>query len=392
MANPTLTGVVSDLTIAQAQRVVDMNPVIQQLQDDVNPLVQLLQKTASKPAKSQLVQWLEDDLVPILDTLTVSAATAASGTSTLTFATNPFRVRDILRLSSNGENVAVTGITGLSAGVVRALSIAGVSAAVGSDVIKVGNAALEGATLGTLIQTKKIGQSNNCQIQRDPFGFTNTALASDMWGGPLDNNEKAKKFIEHRRQLEQTAFFGLRAFDATGTQPVAYAGGLFDFIATNKTSSVATLGQTTFETFLRSAFRYGSRNKVLFASPLIRSALSSFPLGKLAPPSNEAVKSWGTSVVSYLSGAGYGTVNVVEKRDWQDYQAASANNLSSPSGMAFLVDMDNVKWRPLRDTRYIQNRQAPDEDSTKNEYLTEGCLEVDLEKSHALLLGVTAYS
>jgi hypothetical protein len=60
--------------------------------------------------------------------------------------------------------------------------------------------------------------------------------------------------------------------------------------------------------------------------------------------------------------------------------------------MAFLVDMDNVKWRPLRDTRYIQNRQAPDEDSTKNEYLTEGCLEVDLEKSHALISGVTAYS
>jgi hypothetical protein len=392
MANPILTGVVSDATIAQAQRVVDMNPVIQQLQDDVNPLVQLLQKTATKAAKSQLVQWLEDDLVPLLDTLAVSTAVASSGTSTLVFANNPFRVRDILRISQGGENVAVTGVTGVSAGVTRALSVTGVSAAVGADVIKVGNAAAEGATLGTLIQTKKIGQSNNCQIQRDPFGFTNTALASEMYGGPLDSNEKAKKFIEHRRQLEQTAFFGQRAYDTTGTQPIAYAGGLIDFIATNKTTSVATLDQKTFETFLRSGFRYGSRNKVLFCSPLIRSAMSSFPLGKLAPPDNKAVTSWGTSVVSYLSGAGYGTVSIVEKRDWQDYQAASGSNPLSPSGMAFLVDMDNVKWRPLRDTRYIQNRQAPDEDSTKNEYLTEGCLEVDLEKSHALLTGISAYS
>lgn len=393
MANPVITGVASDFTIAQAQRGIDMNPVIQQLQDDVNPLVTYMQKMKSRPATSQLVQWLEDDLVPILDTLAVSAALATGGTSTLIFTVNPFRVRDIVRLSTSGENVVVTGVTGVSAGVNRALSVVGTTAAAGSDVIKIGNAAQEGATLGTLIQTKKIGQSNYCQIQRDPFGFTNTALASTMHGGPLDSNEKAKKFIEHRRQLEYTAFFGQRSYDTTGTQPVAYAGGAIDYIATNKTTSVTTLDVKSWETFLRTGFRYGSRNKVAFVSPLIHSALSNFPLSKLAPASaTPVVTTWGTNVQTYTSGSGGGSVTIIEKRDWQDPQVASGNNTLSPNGMAFLIDLENVTWRPLRDTRYLPDREGNDEDSGKNEYLTEGCVEFDLEKAHALMYGVTAYS
>jgi hypothetical protein len=391
VANPILSGVVSDFTLAQAQRVVDMNPTIQQLQPEVSQFTNFLQTQKSKPAHSQTVQWLEDDLVPIIDTLAVSTAAASSGTSTFVFTTNPFRVGDVLRISQSSENSVVTGVTGTSAGVNRALSIVGTSAAVGADVIKIGNAAQEGATLGTLVQTKKLAQSNYCQIQRDPFGFTNTALASDTYGGPLDSNEKAKKFIEHRRQLEYTAFFGQRAYDTTGTQPRAFAGGAYDFIATNKLLA-ATLDQKTFETFLRSAFRYGGSNKVFFCSPLIASALSSFPLAKLAPPSNTNATSWGTNVSKYISGSMAGTIDIVVKRDWMDAQTASASNTFSPAGMGFLIDTDKVRWRPLRDTKYITQRQGPDEDSQKNEYLTEACIEFDLEKAHALVYGVTAYS
>lgn len=390
MANPVISGVASEYTMAQAQRVVDMDPTIQYLQDDVSQFTNYLQRQSSRAAHSPLVQWLEDDLVPIIDTLAVSAASATSGASTLTFSTNPFRVRDVLRLSTSGENVVVTGITGVSAGVTRALSIQGTTAAVGSDVIKIGNAAQEGATLGTLIQTKKIAQSNYCQIQRDPFGFTETTLASDFYGGNPDTSEKTEKYIEHRRQLEYTSFFGQRAYDPSGTQPVAYAGGAIDYIATNKTTA-ATLDYKTFETFLRSGFRYGGQNKVFFCSPFIGSALSSFPAGKLAPP-DPGISTWGTNVKKYISGSVPGNVSIIVKRDWMDPQVASGNNASSPAGMGFLIDTDAVKWRPLRDTKFLPNRQGNDEDSQKGEYLTEACVEFTNEKKHALLSGVTAYS
>jgi hypothetical protein len=75
-----------------------------------------------------------------------------------------------------------------------------------------------------------------------------------------------------------------------------------------------------------------------------------------------------------------------------DPQVASGNNTLSPAGMGVLIDTDAAKWRPLRDTRYLPGRQGNDEDSQKNEYLTEACVEFTNEKKHALLLGVTAYS
>jgi hypothetical protein len=391
MATPILTGVVSENVMAQAHRVPDMDPTIQQLQDDVSQFTNYLQRMKSRPAHNQVVQWLEDDLVPIIDTLAVSAASATGGTSTLIFATNPFRVNDVLRLSMSGENVVVTGITGVSGGVNRALSVQGTTAAVGVDVIKIGNASQEGATIGTLIQTKKIAQSNLCQIQRDAFGFTETTLASDFYGGAPDTSEKAEKFIEHRRQLEYTSIFGQRSYNVTGTQPQAFAGGALDYIATNKTT-LTTLDYKSFETFLRSGFRYGGVNKVFFCSPFIGSGLSSFPAGKLAPPDPKSVDTWGTNVKTYISGSVPGNVDIVIKRDWMDAQVASGNNTLSPAGFGVLIDMDAVKWRPLRDTRYLPGRQGNDEDSQKNEYLTEACVEFTNEKKHAAVFGVTAYS
>ena len=396
MANPTvLAGVVNDFTILQNQRVIDMNPVIQQIENDVAPLVVALTKAGNKPARSQTVQWLEDQLVPRRTTLAIAALI---GDLTITVAASTgqfFRARDVLRFVNNGEQVVVTGVAGDVLTIVRAQgNVAATAVAINTDILKVGNAALEGATLGTLLQTKKVAASNFCQIQRDPFGFTNTALASEMYGGALDSNEKSKKFIEHMRQRENTWFFGQRKLDTSGAAPVGYAGGLIDYIASNITTPASNiLTQAAFETFLRTGARYGSREKVLFASPLIRSAIASWPLGRLAPPDNKAVNSWGTAVEGYLSGTGGLRISIIEKRDWSDFDVSVAGNQAkSPAGQAFLVDMANVQNRPLRDTGYITDRQAPDEDSKKNEYLTEWCPEVNLEQTHALLTGVLTYA
>jgi hypothetical protein len=131
---------------------------------------------------------------------------------------------------------------------------------------------------------------------------------------------------------------------------------------------------------------------VFFCSPFIGSGLSSFPAGKLAPPDPKSVDTWGTNVKTYISGSVPGNVDIVIKRDWMDAQVASGNNTLSPAGFGVLIDMDAVKWRPLRDTRYLPGRQGNDEDSQKNEYLTEACVEFTNEKKHAAVFGVTAYS
>ena len=380
------SGVASDdvSTLLQARRVVDMDPVIKQLEPDDAPLTVMLSQVSSRPAKSQKVEWLSDQLIPRLTTL---AAAVLIGDTTITVAAGTgvyFRPNDILRLA-NGENVKVVSISTDVITVTRSIgSVAASAVAISTDVIKIGNASAEGATLGAIRMTQQVANYNYCQIQRDPLGFTNTLIQSDLYGGNEPQYEAKKKMMEHRRQIENTLFFGQRDL-ATGAAPTGFCGGLADFISSNITTVGGNLTESGFATFLRTGFRYGSRNKVLFASPLVVSALSSFPQGKLALPSSD-VKSYGVSLMEYR-GANGGTVKIVEKRDWLDFSSTS-NQIGS---WAVLVDMDDVVMRPLRKTALLPNRQAPDADQTVQEYLSEFSLQVGIEQNHAILRGVTGY-
>jgi hypothetical protein len=390
---PTLlSGVVDDADILSNQRVVDMSPTIAELEPDEAPLTTMLQKVSKRAAYSQKVEWLSDELVPRLTTLSASATSAATslsvpattGASSGTY----FRAGDVIRIASTGENCYVTGVSADTLYVTRGIggtSVTAVSAASGVDVIKVGNAAAEGATLGTLIQTKKVANFNYAQIQRDPWGFTNTLVASKLYGGPEPANEAKKKLIEHKRQLENTLFWGVRDLNTSGSAPIGYCGGVFQYATTNLTASVGTLTESVFESFLRKAFRYGSQNKVFFCSPLVASALSSFPQGKLAPPA-PGITEYGVSLSSYQSASG-AKVQIMVKRDWYDFQ----NTANQYGGIGVMLDMDDITMRPLRDTVLKPDRQANDEDSIKQEYLTEWSFEMGNEKKHAIISGITGY-
>lgn len=382
-----LTGVVDDADILSNQRIVDMSPTIAMLEPDEAPLTTMLQKTSKRAAYSQKVEWLSDELVPRLTTLSASATSSATALSVATGTGTYFRPGDVIRIASTGENCAVSAVSADSVYVLtRTLgSVTSISAASGVDIIKVGNAAAEGATLGTLIQTKKVANYNYAQIQRDPWGFTNTLIASKLYGGPEPANEAKKKLIEHKRQMENSLFWGMRDLVTTGSAPIGYVGGIYQYVSSNITSSVGSLTETLFETFLRKAFRYGSQNKVMFCSPIVASALSSFPQSKLALPS-PSVDTFGVSISKYQSASG-ATVDLVVKRDWYDFQTGS----NQYGGIGVVVDMDDVTMRPLRDTVLKPDRQANDEDSIKQEYLTEWSLELGVEKKHALISGITGY-
>ena len=382
-----LTGVVDDADILSNQRVVDMSPTIAQLEPDEAPLTTMLQKTSKRAAYSQKVEWLSDELVPRLTTLSASATSAATALSVATGTGTYFRPGDVIRIASTGENCAISAVSADTVYVVaRTLgAVTSISAASGVDVIKVGNAAAEGATLGTLIQTKKVANYNYAQIQRDPWGFTNTLVASKLYGGPEPANEAKKKLIEHKRQMENTLFWGTRDLITTGSAPIGYVGGIYQYVTSNITSSVGALTETLFETFLRKAFRYGSQNKVMFCSPIVASALSSFPQGKLAPPS-PSIDTFGVSLSKYQSASG-AMVDIAVKRDWYDFQTTG----NQYGGIGVVVDMDDITMRPLRDTVLKPDRQANDEDSVKQEYLTEWSLELGLEKKHAIISGITGY-
>src|SRR5215471_4159941 len=388
MANPTiLTGDLSLDIINQSQRVIDMDTQIAQLEPSASPLVVLLKRLRRVQAISPKVEWLEQVLMPRYDVLSASAAAGAA----VLPVTNPsfYRVGDVLRDTTTGEGMEVTGVSGTSIGVNRAIGSApGAACGATDEIFIVSNVNAEGASLRTIKTTKLANLNNFTEIVRTPLGITGTEAASKLYGGPDRNRLQAAAGIEHMRDWEHICFFGAKKEDTTTTgAPKRFAGGANEFIATNRTNAGGALTETTFQTFLRTGFRYGSTRKVLFASPLVLGSIEGFARGTLSSQTGGGYgnidpdhgKTFGITMQTYLSGQG--VVDLVMERAW--------NDSTTYKGYAFLFDMDSVEWHYLRDTKLLEGRQANDADKLEDEYLTEACPVFKNEQKHSILYGCT---
>jgi hypothetical protein len=99
-------------------------------------------------------------------------------------------------------------------------------------------------------------------------------------------------------------------------------------------------------------------------------------------PSTDHGSTYGVSMSRYVSGQG--TINIVMHRDWNDSAVYG--------GYIFIVDMNNVRQRPLQNvgqTQLLRNRQAPDYDGVKDEYRSETGIQVIQERTHAVITGIT---
>ena len=378
MAITVLSNLVDDSDIQASERVIDMAPEIADLEKDLTQFTTMLMKVSSKAAFSSKVEWLEDQLFPRLSTLAASATSAAG---TITVATGEgafFRKGDIVRVATTGEAVAVSAAPSTdTVGIVRSWGTTGAaSAASGVDLVIIGNAAPQGGTLGVRKVTKRVAQYNYCQIFRHPFGFTETLAASKLYGGPEPQKESRKKAVEHKRAIEYALFYGGRDVDTSvfsATEPTYGMGGLLEFVGSNQVKDPSgAMTATEFENFMRDGLQSGSENKILFAAPLVKQIISSYARDNWVR-STPGQKLWGIPVDGFISGIYGDRIPVVVKRDWNEFQ----NTSSQYGSWAFLVDMQSVVFRPLRSTKLLNDRQAPDADESTSEYLTECSFQVE---------------
>jgi hypothetical protein len=353
----------------------------------------MLNKLPSKVAIREKVNWLEDELFPNLTTLATSAATAATGTTgTIAVATGTgsyFRAGDLARLSG-GEMVEVVSISTDTITVNRAIGgAASASAQSGTDVLIVANAAAQGADLGTLKATKRVLGYNYTQIVRHPFGYTGTDTQIETYGPGDPANEIAKKAVEHKRAQENLSFFGARAFTSASPSSKGYAGGLTEFLSTNVWSSAGAVDLAYIDTKLSTVFQSGSQRKVIFAAPLPAQVLSNL-MGTKWVRARPEDRVYGAKVSAFVNGAYGESVPVIVKREWGKRQ--TTNN--QQGSWMFIIDMEYVKKRPMRNrnTSLLRNRQGNGQDQVIHEYLTELSFEVQQEKVHGLIKGITAAS
>jgi hypothetical protein len=385
MAVAPVHGSVATDLINQAAVVPDFQPDITRLEPDAAPLTVLLKRLRKRKINAPEAQWLESGPLPRFSTFSAVATNVAT-TINVNNALGFLRAGDFIRNTATGEGIELTATpaTGANVTVTVIRGIGGVAAqaiASGEELFVVANVNAEGACLREIRTPPIENKSNFAEIVRDPFGITGT-MAATMTRGQWRNERsrlQAEMGIEHLRKWEQILVAGAKRQDlSTAGKPKRFAGGLSEFITTNYTAINGALTETAFLAWLRTAFRFGSSRKVLYASPLVVNAIEGFARQNIRVV-NDRASTYGITMRQYVSAQGQ--VDILMSRWMQD-----SVNLR---GRAYLLDIDNLAYAHLRDTKLLQDRQANDCDRFEDEYFTEATYIIAQERSHAILDKVT---
>ncbi len=391
---PTVTsGAVDTNTVLAAEKVVDMDNEIKELEVNTTQFTTALMKYPSREATRERIDWLEDQLLP---RTTALAATAASSDTTITVTTGDsavVNVNDMLRNQKTGEMMLVTAVTADTFSVTRAIGgVAAASSVSGaqSQLLIVGNAFQEGADTSASKVTQRVNAYNYTQIVRNSLSFTNTQAAIELYGGRYKVKEQAKKLVEHKRAIEYILFWGARSTTASGTHPLHTAGGAVEYISTNKhDQNGATLSASTLDQNLIADLQF-CKDPLIFCAPTVAYNFSQFAATNYRTNST-GEQAYGIKINAFISGAYGDNIPIVVKRDWQDFTVPSSGSPAGYGGWFFLIDMSRVALRPLRDrsTKLLLDRQVPSQDIQTMEYLTEFSLQFDTEKAHSYTKGIS---
>ncbi len=383
-------GTVATTEVLQDSMVIDMRDEISMLDEDETQFSTFTMKSRKGRATREKINWREKEYFPRM--VTVNAIYTNVATSVVLAAGHGNRVRkgDVLRSMPMGDALYVTAVSTDTLTVVRNIGVKAAQAgAVGDTLLITSNASPQGADFpDTAILTATLG-FNYTQIFRHGWTFSRTARAVEYYGRGEPADEAAAKAVEHKRAIEYSGFWGARGqiTDPNTGEPVGFAGGLVEFITTNRQDVAGSLTVDYLDTFLRTALQFTSRNVVMYMAPLVAGQISKFNRGGQGTawrPSRENVA--GLKVDAFMSGVYGYELPVVVKKDWNDFPTT----LKQFGGWMFFVDHDRVEYKPLvdGDTRLLTNRQLPGGDRVSEEYLTETTWEIRNEKAHGLLYGI----
>lgn len=355
--------------------VVDMDDEIYLLEPNKAPLTLILSKLRKERPDGPKPEWLEDALHPRWDTL---GAAILDGVTTSVTVTNGayFTVGDVIKIPVTGEQLLVTAIATNVLTVVRGFGeTAAAAASNGAAVTIIGSAFAEGTGKANLNVLDETPQFNYTQIFKTTVGVTNTLKASKLYGPNDLDYQRRKKGIDHAVKIEQAFLFGERKLDTSGTQPKRTTRGILKWITSNLTDAAGTLTESELEQFCEKAFRYSNNRKVAFCGARAISTINQFAAGKLQMvPKDET---YGIHTTRYVSG--HGELLLVKHHLLENYYA----------GYMVVLDMEQLAYCALRDTKLETNVQLPDADETVDQYVTEVALKLKNEKKHAVLYNVT---
>jgi len=366
----------------QNSQVIDMGTRVFAYDPPGSPMMRIITERAqSIPAKNTTVRWMEDAPVPVW--FHVNANVTSSATSIVTTESpSGIVVGDLLKVVQTGEVVRVTAINNSTSTLTVTRGFGGTAAAItaGTYLLNIRGGQPEGDLSVDARATVKLERTNYTEIFKTTVEVSRTITEVDHYFGSVRDYERRKAGEAHALSIERALLFGAKKEDLSGTRPIRSAGGLDEFITTNRFACNGTLSESDLHDFTTTCFRYsvnpGRNRKLLVCSREISSAISSFGLQKLKI-NDKASTVYGMDVTSYVTP--HGTLDIVHHRLLEN----------GYKGMGFLIDPDGIFYRPLHNTQLRTNIQAPDLDGFKDEYLTEASHQFVMEQAHGVITGVT---
>lgn len=292
----------------------------------------------TKSTKAETFNWDVDQYLPSSDTL---SAAVASTTQTTIPISNP-SYYNTNQAWQNTRTLEVVGITGVNVGtsnitVTRGLgttSAANMSS--GDTLVRLGTYVGENSTRQTFQSTIPTAVANYCQQMRMDLSLSERQIKREFENDGELPLQQFKILQEFRMDMDRTFLFmeKSRGTDASGDDYTT-TDGLKSIISSNTFAVNGTLYKSDLDEFMvEQGMRYGSRNKILFASTDVILAFTEMVDQNLTFQVNVAPqtgKAFGTEVLKYVAPNGHSML-IVEDRNISNFY----------NGEAYLADMNEI--------------------------------------------------
>jgi len=324
--------------------------------------------------------------------LKVDGAIASATTASITIDAsddNKFAITgSIVVNSETGEVMHVTAdTTGTTLAVTRNIGGTTHQIADNAELFIAGFAAQEGGNSPTAISFDATVASNYTQIFRTAFQVSGTLQSTYLRTGDKLDEAMTKALKLHMSDIERAMFFGTKhESNGSSAQPTRFTGGLLNSLTnvTDITTSYSSYGgsaagqmtEAGFDSLLiSSVFKYGSKQKIAFVGETVANNLQQIGKDRWQPTAYEGA--YGVNLTRYNTFAG----------DLLVHLHPQFRQVPGMKNAMIIVDFPYLSYRYLegRDTSLLENRQSPDADSVKHEYLTECGLELLQDKVHTYI-------
>jgi len=348
---------------------------------DVTPLLAFQEDLKKvRTAKQAKFNHLYSDQIALWSQINNGGGYNDSATSIVVDDGTVFNVNDIAYAPSTGEHMLVTAVSTNTLTVTRAFgSTAAAAVADNAYLVCLGSSFAEAASAPSPLMLLETEDYNYTQIFKQAVGISGTANASEFYVGDEWKKRVNQAQRDLKRRMEYAALFGERyGTSLTSDQPQRTTRGLNATITTNRFAIGGTLSQDYFaQSILPSVGRYGSGKKVIYCGEAMLKCFADWGLDRLQTFTSDSML--GFKAREYVS-------------PFCDLMIVRHKMLEGPfSGYAFIVDPENSYRVELkgRGLKFEDNIQANDYDGKKGQFLVECGYEFPLEKSHAVLTGIT---